>query len=149
MERGERYSDANSESYLGMLENPYDYGSQSYVPVTSPSGLQGAQFPWYFQPGPNVSHKTTEVLWLTFFNQESTFLTSKLCFGSLVQQLPTAAHMEAENYSSATHVISASSYVTSACSSVTQSSLNITLPLRASLLAWTTRTEQTKRKKKI
>ena len=62
MERGERYSDANSESYLGMLENPYDYGSQIYVPVTSPSGLQGAQFPLYFQPGPSVSHKTTEVL---------------------------------------------------------------------------------------
>ena len=38
-----------------MLENPYNYGSQIYVPVTSPSGLQGAQFPWYFQPGPSTS----------------------------------------------------------------------------------------------
>ena len=64
----------------------------------------------------NMSHKTMDVLWLTFFNQESTFLTSKLCFGSLVQQFLAAAHMEVENYSSTTHVISPSSYVTSACS---------------------------------
>ena len=35
-----------------MLEN---FGSQIYVPVTSPSDLQGAQFPSYFQPGPIAS----------------------------------------------------------------------------------------------
>ena len=38
-----------------MLENPCNYGSQIYVPVTSPSDLQGAQFPSYFQPGPIAS----------------------------------------------------------------------------------------------